>query len=374
MHPAYSYLASCPLPHERGGRLDGWVIPAKDTANVAGWPTSWGSPLRTRTAVGTSPFVAVLVSLGAVIDRKTVSSELGATVYAERPDVPVLESPFYPGCTPGGSSTGAAVVVAEGLHRAAHGSDAGGSLRVPAAACEVVGFKPAGLPASGSVDGFITTTVADQVELWGLGPRSLDSLTVGVLTDPLFTPRAQVESERVEVVKQAADALSSVCSVRELEPYSSAPETYRHFTTRITHSFIGVDPLDSAYIAWLRDEGRRVSTSDLTETRRHIAALPEIVRAEWGVDAVLTPMITADPPPLGLFPSLSPADSFEAQTEWTPWGSLFNLTGAPAVAVGPLQIGGVSADNATVLELARVVEPIAEAWRGRRRKGHSAAG
>lgn len=368
MHPAYSYLASSSLPRAQGGDLDGWVVPVKDTADVARWPTSWGSPLRTRAARATSAFVAGLARRGALIDRKTVSSELGATVYAERPDVPILESPFYPGCTPGGSSTGAAVVVAEGLHRAAHGSDAGGSLRVPAAACEVVGFKPAVLPVSGSVDGFITSTVADQVELWGLGTRPLDNVTVGVLTQPLFTPHAAVASDRIAVVERAAAALSSVCSVRELEPYSRAPETYRHFTTRITHSFIGVDPLDSAYIAWLRDQGRRVSASDLTEARRHIAALPEIVRAEWGVDAVLTPMIASDPPPLGFFPSLSPADSFEAQTEWTPWGSLFNLTGAPAVAVGPLQIGSVTAGDATILALAKVIEPVAEAWRSQRGK------
>ena len=55
---------------------------------------------------------------------------------------------------------------------------------------------------------------------------------------------------------------------------------------------------------------------------------------------------------------LPPADSFETQTEWSPWGSLFNLTGAPAIAVGPVQIGGVSAaaDDAEVLELARLVD------------------
>lgn len=370
MHPAYSYLASAPLPRERGGRLDGWVIPVKDTADVAGWPTSWGNPSRVRIAAKTSPFIAGLVRRGAVVDRKTVSSELGATVYAERPGVPVLESPAYPGRTPGGSSTGAAVVVAEGLHRAAHGSDAGGSLRVPAAACEIVGFKPSGMPESGSVEGFITSTVADQVELWRAAPRRLESLTVGVLTEPLFTPGARVDADRVAVVERAAEALSAVCCVSEVLPYPGAVDTYRHFSARIAHSFINVDPLDSAYIAWLREVGRGITSTALAEARQHIAALPSLLRVAWGVDAVLTPMLATDPPPLGFFPSLSPADSFEAQTEWTPWGSLFNLTGAPAIAVGPLQIGGVTADDATVLELAKVVEPVAENWR--RERGASA--
>ena len=365
MHPAFSFLPSEPLPRNRGGRLNGWVIPAKDTADVAGWPTSRGNPERSTTATETSPFVEWMLREGVEVNGKTVTSELGATIYAERPGVPVLSSPAYPGCTPGGSSTGAAVVVAEGLHRAAHGSDAGGSLRVPAAACEVVGFKPAGRPQSGSVDGFITASVADQIELWGARPRGLEGLTVGVLTRPLFTPNARVAADRVAVVERAAAAVSEVCTVREIAPYPAATETYRHFSARIKHAFARVDPKDSAYIAWLRDEARSVTPSQLSAANRHIDALPDVLRAEWGIDAVITPMIATDPPPLGFFPSLTPADSFEAQTEWSPWGSLFNLTGAPAIAVGSVQIAGVTAaaDNATVLELARLVEPVAAEWK-----------
>lgn len=376
MHPSFTFLP----PNGRssggsddsfgGGRLEGWVIPAKDTADVAGWPTSWGSPLRRRIAYETSPFLAGLIREGATINGKTVSSELGATVYAERPDVPLLESPAYPGRTPGGSSTGAAVAVAAGLHRAAHGSDAGGSLRVPAAACEVVGFKPAGLPRSGSVDGFVTSTVDEQKQLWGYDSPStgelLEGLTIGVLTEPLFTPSACVDGARVAVTERAAVALSSVCEVQHIAAYSAATYTYRCFSTRIKHSFAKVDPLDSSYIAWLRDHAREVSAGEVAEATRHIAALPDMLRAEWDVDVLLTPMIATDPPELGFFPSLSPSDSFEAQTEWTPWGSLFNLTGAPAVAVGPVQLGGITASNEAVLELARFVEPVAAEWRRQR--------
>ena len=364
MHPAFSYLASSPLHQRTGGRLDGWAIPVKDTAAVAGWPTSWGSPLRSEIATQTHPFVKWLLSEGARIEGKTLTSELGATIYAEREDVPLLSSPAYPGRTPGGSSTGAAVVVAEGLYRAAHGSDAGGSLRVPAAACEVVGFKPAGRPRSGSVDGFITASVADQVELWDYRPVDLPKMTIGVLTDPLFTPRASVDADRIRVVGRVAELLSSISDVREIAPYAAATETYRHFSAQIKYSFIDARPLDSPYIQWLRDEGRSLSQTDLAAAQRHIAALPEFLREEWDVDAVITPMIATDPPPLGFFPSLSPADSFEAQTEWSPWGSLFNLTGAPAVAVGPVQIGGITVDDAIVLELARIIEPVVAKWRG----------
>lgn len=370
MHPALTYSAADVRPRPGGGRLSGWVIPAKDTADVAGWPTTSGSPLRSRVAGETTPFLAGLQRHGALIDAKTLTSELGATIYAERPDVPLLSSPAYAGCTPGGSSTGAAVVVADGLYRAAHGGDAGGSLRVPAAACEVVGFKPGAPQQTVSVDGFITRTVADQVELWGLPRRRLEALSVGVLTAPLFTPGAVVDAGREGVVRRAAALLAGYFPVREVAPLSFGVETYRHFSARIKHSFVEVDPLDSPYIAWLRDEARSLTPSTLSAAAAHIAALPSLVRTEWDVDIVLTPMIATDPPPLGFFPSLSPADSFEAQTEWSPWGSLFNLTGAPAAAVGPVQVGGISpaADDAAVLEIARLIEPVVEEWQRERRR------
>ena len=351
MHPAFTYLDPSVRPVPTG-RLAGWVIPAKDLSDVAGMPTTLGNPARTYIAQETSPFLAHLQRQGAVINGKTATAELGATVYAERT---ALDSPAYPGCTPGGSSTGAAVVVAAGLHRAAHGSDAGGSLRVPAAACEVVGFKPAG---SGTVDGFITSTVADQFTLHGYSEHvAYRRLQAGILTTPLFIPDAYVDPRRAELAHRVGDALADLGIVdkRVLEPFAGAQQAFEHFRTLITHSFVDADPQDSAYIAWLQQEGRQ---GDAAAARRAVDQLGTHLMQEWGVDVLITPTIATDPPPLDYFPSLSPADSFIAQTAWSPWCSLFNLTGGPAAAVGPVHIGGLTVGNETVLQLARIAETV----------------
>lgn len=367
MHPAFTFLDPDAQPGS-SGRLAGWLIPAKDLSDVAGMPTTCGSPHRAYVARQTSPFIARLQREGAVISGKTLTSELGATVYAERTDVPVLESPAYPGRTPGGSSTGAAVIVAEGLHRAAHGSDAGGSLRVPAAACEVVGFKPAST--SASTDGFITVNVADQVELWDYAgvEKLIDasishSPRIGILTTPLFTPGAPVDPARAAVVRRAADVLSQWFDVREVHPYPQAAETFTHFSRRIKQAFAAVDAKDNEYVAWLAAEGKRVTAAQLAAANNHLAILDVILPRVWGVDVLLTPTIAVDPPEVGTFSGMEPSESFEAQTRWSPWCSLFNLTGGPAIAVGPVHLGGITADDSTVLALAALVEPVARGWR-----------
>ncbi|MCQ4617946.1 amidase [Corynebacterium sp. CCUG 59401] len=364
MHPAFAYLAPDPQPVTTG-RLSGWVIPAKDLSDVAGMPTTGGNPQRTYVAGTTSPFLAALQREGATINGKTATSELGATIYAERPDVPVLTSPAYPGATPGGSSTGAAVVVAEGLHRAAHGSDAGGSLRVPAAACEVVGFKPAGTSKTVSTDGFITATVADQQFLHNAN-NAYRRLRVGLLTTPLFSTESVVSPDRIAVVEQAAEVLGGSCDVVKLHPYQAAAETFTHFTRRIQQAFVKVDPLDSAYISWLKEQGIAVTAAQLAEGQRHIAGLSQALQREWGVDVLLTPTVATDPPPVGHFSAMSPAESFAAQTAWSPWCSLFNLTGGPAIAVGPIHIGGITASDSEVLALAAEVEDVWQEWKAAR--------
>ncbi|WP_448854345.1 amidase family protein [Corynebacterium frankenforstense] len=99
-------------------------------------------------------------------------------------------------------------------------------------------------------------------------------------------------------------------------------------------------------------------------TRR--ARIAGLYRHAWGVDALLTPTLAYDPPALGAFSRLSPPDDFDAQTAWTPWGSLFNLTGGAAVSVpvdaarplpASVQIGSFTLSDAAVLALAAQVTP-----------------
>ena len=149
------------------GDLSGWIIPAKDLYDVEGMPTTFGSKARTRMATETDPFIAAYEARGARIPGKSVSSELGLTVDAEPRDLPAVDNPIWPGHTPGGSSGGAAAMVARGLVRAAHASDAGGSIRIPAAACGIVGYKPSADTLA--VHGYLTTSVKDQAFLHQIG-------------------------------------------------------------------------------------------------------------------------------------------------------------------------------------------------------------
>ncbi len=106
-------------------------------------PTSLGAKHRAYNAETTDATIAALEDQGALIVGQCPPGAWPARS-TEPVDMPHPVNPLHPGATPGGSSGGAAVQVARGLLRAAHGSDGGGSLRVPAAACGVVGFKQSG--------------------------------------------------------------------------------------------------------------------------------------------------------------------------------------------------------------------------------------
>ncbi|PAT07159.1 amidase [Corynebacterium hadale] len=340
-------------------RLAGWDIPVKDSVDVAGWPTTNGNPARSYVARHTDAIVPMLLDAGATIPGKTLTSELGATCYAERPGVPVLESPAFPGRTPGGSSTGAAVAVAEGQVRAAHGTDAGGSLRVPAAACDIVGFKPSSPHVA--AHGFLTRTVADQCTIYGMRPTHPRRLRVGVLLDALLAP-SHLSPSRADAVDQLAGALSLHHDVVPLRAYAQAGDTFAHFSRRIKRSFTSVDPLDSEYLQWLTQEGARVTRAQMRGVREHLDVLPHLLARQWDVDVVLSPTLAFDPPRLGYFPSLSPEESFYQQTVWSPWCSVFNVTGSAAIAIGGIHLGVLGsaarpAVNATeLLNLAWQVE------------------
>lgn len=356
-HPAFTFVADPGLVPEGppGGRLSGWRIPIKDGTDVAGMPTTNGNPARAYIARETDPFVRRLIDAGASIDAKTLTSELGATCYAERPGVPVLESPAFPGCTPGGSSAGAAVVVADGTSRAAHGTDAGGSIRVPAAACGVVGLKLASpqLPAHG----FLTHNVSDLATLTGWSEPTARPLRVGVLTKGVFASPEVAEGRGADVEKLAA-LLGHRHEVVEIEPYAESCDTYTHFTTTITHAFKDADPLDNAYIAWLVEQAHQLTPEHVATAQQHSRILPALIGRQWDVDAVLSPTIAYDPPSLGHFPALSPEDSFHAQTHWSPWCSVFNVLGTPAIALAGIHLGSLRLTGPQLLSLALEAEEL----------------
>lgn len=339
------------------GRLDGWVIPAKDLYDVAGMPTTFGSVWRTRQATRTDPFLARLEAQGALIPGKSAVPELGLTIHTEPVGLPAPENPLYPGCTPGGSSGGAAVMVARGLVRAAHASDGGGSIRVPAAATGLVGFSPshAGL----SAQGFLTHSVADSAFLHGLVPEHRH-VRVGVLSEPLFAPVEVAEDWLGGVAGAAARLIDAGHRVVPVRPWGQAAETFAAFTDLFTAKLAPL-PEAEGLAAWLRERGREVTSARWAAARSHAAALPGLLHDFWEVDVLLTPTLSADPPRIGWLAEQEPADNFRSQTEWSPWASLFNVAGTGAVSVPwprpgrpptAVQLGSITVPDEVLLRLA----------------------
>ena len=136
---AAAVAADAQLALDEGGPLCGVPLTVKDSHYVAGVPTTHrhAPPSRRYTPTETVSAVRRLEAAGAVIFAKTTTPEF---CYAGT--TPGTHNPHDPSRTPGGSSGGAAVAVAAGAGPLALGGDGGGSIRIPAAFCGVVGFKP----------------------------------------------------------------------------------------------------------------------------------------------------------------------------------------------------------------------------------------
>ncbi|CAK7354662.1 unnamed protein product [Dovyalis caffra] len=135
------------LRYERGepiSTLDGVPIAIKDEIDCSPYPTTGGTKWlhKFRRCKGDACCTMRLRLCGAVIIGKTNMHELGAGTSGINPHYGATRNPHDPGRISGGSSSGSAAVVAAGLCPAALGVDGGGSVRMPAALCGVVGFKP----------------------------------------------------------------------------------------------------------------------------------------------------------------------------------------------------------------------------------------
>jgi len=199
--------------------LDGVIVSIKDLFDVAGEPTRAGSTILADAAPAArdAPVVQRLRDAGAVIVGKTNMSEFAFTGVGANPHYGTPRNPADRARVPGGSSSGAAVAVADGMCEISIGSDTGGSTRIPAALCGLVGCKPTkhrvptkgACPLSWSLDsvGPIARTVEDCAKAdaviagdapWPIEPASLPFLRLAV-------PQNLVLDELDPVVSPALD-------------------------------------------------------------------------------------------------------------------------------------------------------------------------
>src|SRR5947208_1698237 len=189
------------------GALHGVPFAGKELVNTAGLRTTFGSwALADNVPAADSPSVARLKAAGAILVGKTTTPEFGHKCFTEAPLFGRTANPWDLSRTPGGSSGGAAAAVAAGLGPIGIGTDGGGSSRIPAACCGIVGFKQTlGLvPHDLTPDGFgnqshitpMTRTVMDGALMLQAmaGPDPCDPHSLGLPT-PDFVAAARPEGD-----------------------------------------------------------------------------------------------------------------------------------------------------------------------------------
>jgi amidase len=360
---------------------------------------------------------------GFVIVGKTQTPEFGITpVTAPRRFGPA-RNPWDPERTTGGSSGGAAGAVAAGAVPVAHGSDGGGSIRIPAACCGLLGLKPARgrvsrAPDLGdhflSTDGALARTTADVAALLDLmsGPELGDAtwapppeapfaelarrdpgkLRVALVTEvPL--PDAELDPECERGARHAAELLEALGhDVEEVaSPFPPAEHLLPAFTglwaanvsASILHGQIvsggtepsadNVEPLS----LWLHELGKSIEAPTYIGTVVTMQAIARGIVAHWNEwDLLVTPALAKRPVRHGEIDPCGddPAREFAKAGEFTPYTPPFNVTGQPAVSVPVLQgddglptgaqIVGPPAGEALLLQVCRQLEQ-ASPWADR---------
>ncbi len=358
-----------------------WGVPTavKDLHPTAGVRTTFGSAAyddfvpEGSDHVVTSMEAAGLVSLG-----KTSTPEFGSPCYTEPEGRPAAVTPYDPTRMAGGSSGGAAAAVAAGHVPLAQGSDGGGSIRIPAACCGLVGVKPtrgrvSGAPMYGDpvglgVPGPLARSVRDAAALldvlagrrpgdpfWAPAPsgtfldacdREPGRLRVARFAEPMIA-ETDVDPACLAAYEDASHLLESLGHVVEDVPVPLSPEAVPVFETcwavltALSPVPAGREDRIRPLTRWLADRGRAVDGPGfglaIGGMRRHAAAALEALAP---YDAVLTPTLASPPLPVGAIrDDADPAADFAAQKAFTPWTSAWNVTGMPAVSL-PLRWTG----------------------------------
>ena len=369
--------------------LAGVPCPIKDLNQVADEPWEAGSAaLRGNRASADDPIVGWFGQAGTSMIGKTTVPEFGLPCYTEPDTGPAAVTPWDPTRSAGGSSGGAAAAVAAGIVPIAHASDGGGSIRVPASACGLVGLKVSrGLISPGNrppgpglgTDSVVTRTVRDTAlaldVLAGSRPgdtywapqasggylaacdRTPQRLRIGLLTTPVIA-EADVHPACIEAVTAAAHRLDGLGHEIAEAPVPFAAEQWQAFAAVWAVGALGIplppeaDGTLTPLTRWLRDEGRATTGLEYAQALAGIQLLTKQVAEAWDAfDIVLTPTMAQPPALLGsLRDDADPAADFAAQTRFTPWTSLYNLTGRPAISL-PLHTARVDGPDSPELPI-----------------------
>ena len=398
----------------------GVPIAIKNNRAVAGLRLTFATPLLSEYVARADHHVTRrLKDAGFVVVGTTTLPECGILPVSESQLLGPTRNPWDTDRTPGGSSGGSAAAVAAGLVPIAHGNDGGGSTRIPAACCGLVGLKAQRSRVSNApdpssflvIDGVLTRTVRESALLldvlagpeagdadWAPPPaepfaaaaaRELGRQRIALITDPpLDTP---VFEAGLRAVRDAGALLETLGhDVEEV----AAPWTDEDLLLQFTIEFAsnvsstlvlaargaGRDPMPEdvePLTWWVYELARSVNSIDALLAQDRLKALSRRTLDTLApYDAVVLPMLAEPPVPIGEIDSTAPdaAGTFARTGLFTPFAALFNVSGQPAISL-PLyeadglpvavQIAGRPAEEGALLALAAALEA-AHPWAGRR--------
>ncbi len=379
------------------GPLDGVPVSIKDLIAVEGWPTRRGSlsGADDAPAAQDAPLVAHLRAAGAVLFGKTTTTEFGWCVESSNPHSGTTRNPHDLSRSAGGSSSGAAAQVAAGWGPLAIGSDAGGSIRIPASYCGVVGFKPSygavpAAPQSAFAEfahfGPLTRSVADCATAMAvLGqPDARDPASLYPRTPAPRPARLRIgwqasssatkpwQPEIATAFQALLDRLASDGHQLVALPgvdMDCAPAMWTVWQSRVHESFVDWTDarrgLLSPPLQALWAEGAQLAPAQLARARAQLRAWAGQLAAQFcSIDLLLAPATPTTAPPLPEAPAVTPLNWFADH----PMAYPFNLTQQPALSLPlghdaqglpfNLQIVGRRYADDLVLDFGRAVEAL----------------
>ena len=340
------------------GPLHGVPVAVKDLIDIAGVATTAASRVREGHRASTdAPVIAHLRNAGVVLIGKTNLDEFAFGTTSENSAFGPVRNPIDPTRTPGGSSGGSAVAVATGMALAALGSDTGGSIRIPAAACGIVGLKPtigdistAGVvPLSKTFDhlGPFAASVADAALLYRAmcgtdltrNNASVETLRLaipgGYLTELIDTDVRARFDEAVDVLRSSGARIG----IADIPSAALTPVVYVHIHSSegATYHARTLDSHAERYTPVVRrrlETGRYVLAQDYVRAMEGCTVLRrEVDSALDACDALILPTMPIPAPRMGAESVMVNGKEEPVRALMLRHTQIFNVTGHPAISL-----------------------------------------
>jgi amidase len=367
--------------HPASGVFSGVPTLVKDNTDVEGLPSDQGSlAVKARPATANAPFTDQFLSAGFTVLGKSTMPEFGFNATTEYETLPPTRNPWNTNYSSGASSGGAAALVASGALPIAHANDGGGSIRIPAAACGLVGLKPtrgrvvpaaesAKMPVDVVSNGVVSRSVRDTAYFMAATQAYLPAkdmpklglvegpsdrrLRIGLILDSVTG--VPTDDDTRKSVEHTAGLLSSLghdVSEVDLPVDTRFMEDFKHYWAMLAFStqHFGKKVMSPDFDKTLTDPFTRgLAGRFLRQSWRTPMAIRGLKRSEQryhaafaDVDVIVSPTLAYVTPELGyLSPAVDFPTVFERLVQYAAFTPLNNASGGPAIS---LPLGRSSAD------------------------------